>query len=63
MDGIEATCHFYAEMPGIKILALSIYSNDGFNSGMMRACALGYIVKGGVANLQIVEIRYVRICR
>jgi len=26
---------------------LSLYSGDDFNSGMMRAAALGYIMKGG----------------
>jgi DNA-binding NarL/FixJ family response regulator len=33
-------------MPGMKILALSIYVNDGFMADMMRAGALGYILKG-----------------
>jgi DNA-binding NarL/FixJ family response regulator len=47
MDGIEATRRILAEMPGIKILALSMYSGDGFNTGMMRAGALGFILKGG----------------
>ena len=46
MDGTEATSRILAEMPGMKILALSIYADDGFMSGMMRAGALGYIVKG-----------------
>lgn len=43
MDGIEATRRILAGIPGMKILALSIYSNDGFNSGMMRDGALGYM--------------------
>jgi DNA-binding NarL/FixJ family response regulator len=30
----------------MKILALSMYSDAYCNSGMMRAGALGYIVKG-----------------
>ncbi len=46
MDGPEATRRILAEMPNIKILALSIYSDDGFMSSMMRAGALGYILKG-----------------
>ena len=29
--------------PGMKILALSIYADDGFMANMMRAGALGYI--------------------
>jgi two-component system response regulator NreC len=46
MDGAEATSRILAEMPGMKILALSIYADDGFMEGMMRAGALGYILKG-----------------
>jgi DNA-binding NarL/FixJ family response regulator len=46
MDGVEATRRILAEMPGTKILALSMYSDDGFTSGMKRAGALGYILKG-----------------
>ncbi|MBP1648856.1 MAG: two-component response regulator [Bacteroidetes bacterium] len=46
MDGAEATSRILAEMPGTKILALSIYADDGFMEGMMHAGALGYILKG-----------------
>jgi len=46
MDGAEATSRILAEMPGMKILALSIYADDEFMSGMIRAGALGYILKG-----------------
>ena len=46
MDGIEATRRIIAKMPGMKILALSMYSDAIFNSGMMRAGAQGYLVKG-----------------
>jgi two-component system, NarL family, response regulator NreC len=47
MDGIETTRRILAEMPGIKILALSMYAEDNFVSGMMKAGASGYILKGG----------------
>jgi DNA-binding NarL/FixJ family response regulator len=46
MDGPEATSRILAEMPNMNILALSIYADDGFMSSMMRAGALGYILKG-----------------
>lgn len=46
MDGVEATRRIMAEMPGMKILALSMYSSDGFLSRMMNAGALGYFMKG-----------------
>jgi DNA-binding NarL/FixJ family response regulator len=46
MDGAEATSRILAEIPNMKILALSIYADDGFMVGMMRAGALGFILKG-----------------
>jgi two-component system, NarL family, response regulator NreC len=46
MDGAEATSRIHAETPGMKILALSIYADDGFMESMMRAGAIGYILKG-----------------
>jgi DNA-binding NarL/FixJ family response regulator len=46
MDGTEATSRILSEIPGMKILALSIYADDEFMEGMMRAGALGYILKG-----------------
>ena len=42
----ERVRRILAEMPDMKILALSIYADDGFMAGMMRAGALGYILKG-----------------
>ena len=46
MDGAEATSRILAEMPDMKILALSIYDDDGFMANMLRAGAMGYILKG-----------------
>ena len=46
MDGAEATRQILAEMPDVKILALSIYANDEFMTRMMSAGAMGYILKG-----------------
>jgi DNA-binding NarL/FixJ family response regulator len=46
MDGAEATSRILAEIPAMKILALSIYADDKFMTSMMRAGALGYILKG-----------------
>ncbi len=46
MDGVEATSRIMTEMPDTKILALSMYSSDGFVSRMMSAGALGYFMKG-----------------
>ena len=46
MDGAEATGRILAEMPGMKILGISIYDDDSFMANMLRAGALGYILKG-----------------
>ena len=46
MNGAETTRRILAEMPSMKILALSIYDDDEFMAGMMRAGALGFILKG-----------------
>ena len=46
MNGAEATSQILAEMPSMKILALSIYADDEFMAGMMRAGARGYLLKG-----------------
>ena len=46
LDGAEATSRILSEMPDMKILALSIYADDGFMADMMRAGAMGYILKG-----------------
>ena len=45
MDGIEATRQILADKPDMKILALSMSSDDGSRTSMMRAGALGYIMK------------------
>jgi hemolysin D len=47
MDGVEATRRILAEMPDMKILALSMCSAEECSSGIMRAGARGYILKGG----------------
>lgn len=46
MDGTEATRRILAEMPSMKILAFSIYADDGLRERMMHAGAVGYILKG-----------------
>ncbi len=46
MDGAEATSRILAEMPGAKILALSVQAVNGFMASMIRAGARGYILKG-----------------
>jgi len=45
LNGIEATRKIKSENPQIKVLALSMYSNNCFISGMLSAGASGYLLK------------------
>jgi DNA-binding NarL/FixJ family response regulator len=47
MDGVEATRRILAELPDMKILALTMCSTEECSYGIMRAGAMGYILKGG----------------
>ncbi len=46
MDGIEATRRILADTPGMKILSLSMFSDNFINAGMMSAGCVGCLVKG-----------------
>lgn len=59
MDGVEATRRILAAMPGVKILALSIFADEGYMEGMERSGALGYLLKGCDAEEMIGAIRRV----
>ncbi len=45
LNGIEATRKICEEDPDVKIIALSVHSDDQFVSGMLTAGALGYMLK------------------
>ena len=45
-EGAEATRQILSAMPSMKIWALSIYCESDFVSNMIRAGAMGYILKG-----------------
>lgn len=63
MDGAEATSRILAELPGTKILALSIQAEDGFMSSMLRAGATGYALKGSDSEKMFGIIRRTAGCR
>jgi DNA-binding NarL/FixJ family response regulator len=46
-DGIAATRQIHAECPATKVIALSMHSDRRYVSEMVRAGALGYLVKDG----------------
>ncbi len=57
MGGIEATRLIHAEMPGIRILALSMYSDERHSSDMLQAGARIYIRKDDDVDRLIAAIR------
>ena len=46
MNGIEATRQLLKELPTVKVIGLSMYSDKRFVIGMLRAGAAGYMLKG-----------------
>jgi DNA-binding NarL/FixJ family response regulator len=45
LNGIEATFQILSEFPQIKVIALSMYTDRRFIINMLRAGALGYLLK------------------
>jgi DNA-binding NarL/FixJ family response regulator len=45
LDGVGATRRIRAECPGARVIALSMHSDRRFVSEMLRAGAIGYLVK------------------
>jgi two-component system response regulator NreC len=45
MNGIEATKKIVADVPGVKVIALSVYPDRRYISKMIEAGASGYLVK------------------
>lgn len=48
MNGIEATGLILAERPNTKIIALSMYASKHFVTEMLKAGALGYVLKSNL---------------
>jgi DNA-binding NarL/FixJ family response regulator len=47
LNGIEATQQILAEYPDIKVIALSMHADHRFVINMLKAGALGYLLKDG----------------
>jgi DNA-binding NarL/FixJ family response regulator len=65
LNGIDATRQILEELPGAKVIALSMHSDKQFVDGMLRAGAVGYLLKDCAADELIQCIRIVlsgRIC-
>jgi PAS domain S-box-containing protein len=57
MDGVELTRTLSREMPGIKILGLSMHIEKDVAAAMRAAGAVGYLTKGGLSENLIAAIR------
>lgn len=45
LNGVDATRHIVREQPDIKVIALSIHADRTFVADMLKAGALGYVLK------------------
>jgi two-component system response regulator NreC len=60
LNGIEATRQIVAEVPGIKVIALSMHADKHFVRGMLQAGASGYLLKHCASQELVQAIRAVR---
>ena len=45
LDGIEATRQILSELPDVKVIALSMYTDRRFVTNILKAGASGYLLK------------------
>lgn len=60
LNGIEATRQIVAEVPGVKVIALSMHSDKRFVTGMLKAGASGFLLKYCASEELIRAIQTVR---
>jgi DNA-binding NarL/FixJ family response regulator len=59
LNGIDATRWIVEEFPGTKIIGLSMHSDNQFVAGMLKAGALGYLLKDCVLEELVLAVRAV----
>ena len=59
LNGIEATRQIAADLPGIKVMALSMHRDPRFVAGILEAGAKGYLIKDCSARELVSAIRQV----
>jgi DNA-binding NarL/FixJ family response regulator len=59
LNGIDATRQIVAELPGVKVIALSVHADRRFIKGMLQAGASGYLLKYSASQELINAIRLV----
>lgn len=59
LDGVEATRKLLQELPGSRVIALSMHADKQYIKGMFEAGAAGYLFKNCAYNELIIAIRTV----
>ena len=59
LNGVDATSQIVHELPGVKVIALSMHSEKQLIDGMLRAGAAGYLLKESAFEELIKAIRIV----
>lgn len=59
LNGIDATCRIVEELPGTKVIAVSMHSDRQLVEGMLKAGASGYLLKDQMFEELILSIRTV----
>ncbi len=59
MDGIETACRLLADLPGIRVLMLTVSDSDEHLLGAIQAGARGYLLKSADADELFYAIRHV----
>jgi len=59
LNGVEATNQILSDAPEVKILGLSMHSDEHFVAGMLKAGGSGYLLKDCAAEELVQAIRYV----
>lgn len=49
LNGLEATARITKEFPAVRVIVLSMYANEEYVRGAIKAGATGYLVKSGAA--------------
>jgi PAS domain S-box-containing protein len=57
MDGIEATRRITAELPGVRVIGLSMHGGDDMAAQMLAAGAVDYLVKDGPIENLVAAVR------
>jgi two-component system response regulator NreC len=59
LNGIDATRRLAAEMPGVKVVALSMNADRRYVSAMLEAGAVGYLLKNSASEELLVALQSV----